>query len=72
MLLVEDRGLFLLASGAPHSDRWIDNVFIERLWRSLKYEDIYLKDYADGREARPNFRSFDLNIVYYQWFVGRF
>jgi putative transposase len=32
--------------------RWIDNVFIERLWRSLKYEDIYLKGYADGREAR--------------------
>jgi putative transposase len=32
--------------------RWMDNVFIERLWRSLKYEDIYLKDYADGREAR--------------------
>jgi putative transposase len=31
--------------------RWIDNVFIERLWRSLKYEDIYLKGYADGREA---------------------
>jgi putative transposase len=32
--------------------RWIDNVFIERLWRSLKYEDIYLKGYADGRDAR--------------------
>ena len=32
--------------------RWIDNVFIERLWRSLKYEDIYLKGYADGREAK--------------------
>jgi putative transposase len=32
--------------------RWIDNVFIERLWRSLKYEDIYLKGYTDGREAR--------------------
>ena len=30
----------------------IDNVFIERLWRSLKYQDIYLKGYADGREAR--------------------
>lgn len=27
-------------------------MFIERLWRSLKYEDIYLKGYADGREAR--------------------
>lgn len=26
--------------------RWMDNVFIERLWRSLKYEDIYLKGYA--------------------------
>jgi putative transposase len=32
--------------------RWMDNVFIERLWRSLKHEDIYLKGYADGREAR--------------------
>ncbi len=32
--------------------RWMDNVFIERLWRSLKYEDIYLRGYADGREAR--------------------
>ena len=32
--------------------RWTDNVFIERLWRSLKYEDVYLKGYADGREAR--------------------
>jgi putative transposase len=32
-------------------DRWMDNVFIERLWRSLKYEDVYLKGYADGREA---------------------
>ena len=25
-----------------------DNVFIERLWRSVKYEDVYLRDYADG------------------------
>ena len=32
--------------------RWMDNVFIERLWRSLKYEDIYLKGYADGHEAK--------------------
>src|SRR5215470_12315656 len=30
--------------------RWIDNVFIERLWRSLKHEDVYLKGYADGQE----------------------
>jgi len=32
--------------------RWMDNVFIERLWRSLKHEDVYLKGHADGREAK--------------------
>jgi len=31
--------------------RWVDNRFIERLWRSVKYEDIYLQDYRDGLEA---------------------
>ena len=42
------------ASPFPSTDagRWMDNVFIERLWRSLKREDIYLKGYADGGEAR--------------------
>lgn len=30
--------------------RWVDNVFIERLWRSLKYEDVYLKAYGTPRE----------------------
>jgi putative transposase len=37
--------------------RWMDNVFIERLWRSLKHEDIYLKGYADGREAYAGIAS---------------
>ena len=32
--------------------RWMDNVFIERLWRSLKHEDVYLMGYADGQEAK--------------------
>ena len=32
--------------------RWMDNVFIERLWRSLKYECVYLHDFQDGPEAR--------------------
>ena len=27
--------------------RWMDNVFIERLWRSVKYEEIYLREYAN-------------------------
>ncbi len=29
-----------------------DNIFIERLWRTVKYEDIYLRDYANGLELR--------------------
>jgi putative transposase len=32
--------------------RYLDNIFIERLWRSLKYEDIYIKAYASVAEAR--------------------
>lgn len=31
---------------------WRDNVFIERLWRSVKYEEIYLKAYDTVSEAR--------------------
>ncbi len=42
--------------------RWLDNVFIERLWRSLKYEEVYLKSYADGREARAGIAAW---IVFY-------
>ena len=29
----------------------MDNIFIERLWRSLKYEEVYLKDYESVTEA---------------------
>ena len=32
--------------------RWLDNVFIERLWRSLKYECVYLSAFETGSEAR--------------------
>ena len=31
--------------------RWVDNVFVERLWRSLKYEEVYLKAYDTVAEA---------------------
>src|SRR5208337_1472111 len=34
--------------------RFMDNIFIERLWRSIKYEEVHLKAYADGREARAD------------------
>ena len=32
--------------------RWVDNVFVERLWRSVKYEDVYLKAYETPAELR--------------------
>ncbi|WP_425248222.1 IS3 family transposase [Desulfonatronum thiosulfatophilum] len=32
--------------------RWMDNVFIERLWRTVKYECIHLHEFATGRDAR--------------------
>jgi len=37
--------------------RFMDNIFIERLWRSVKYEEVHLKAYADGREARAGIGS---------------
>ena len=32
--------------------RWVDNVFVERLLRSVKYEDVYLRPYATPAELR--------------------
>ena len=37
--------------------RWMDNVFIERLWRSLKYECVYLHAFETGSELRAGCRS---------------
>ena len=37
--------------------RWMDNVIIERLWRSLKYEEVYLKAYETVTEARSGIRE---------------
>jgi len=38
--------------------RALDNVFVERLWRSAKYEEVYLRDYADGWEAKKSLRKY--------------
>ena len=35
-----------------------DNIFIERLWRTVKYEEVYLKDYFDVREAVSNLKGY--------------
>jgi len=38
--------------------RWRDNVFIERLWKSVKYEDIYLKAYASMSEVKKGLTNY--------------
>ncbi len=38
--------------------RALDNVFVERLWRSLKYEDIYIHDYEDPRSLRQGMQNY--------------
>jgi putative transposase len=47
--VLDDAGIAISMDG---KGRWIDNVFIERLWRSVKYEEVYLHAYANGTEAR--------------------
>lgn len=49
--VLDDAGVAISMDG---KGRWIDNVFIERLWRSVKYEEVYLHGYANGTEARTS------------------
>jgi len=39
-------------------NRAVDNIFIERFWRTLKYQEVYTKEYASPREARESIRNF--------------
>jgi putative transposase len=38
--------------------RAMDNIFTERLWRTVKYEEVYLKEYASPKEARQSLRKY--------------
>jgi putative transposase len=38
--------------------RALDNVFVERLWRTVKYEEVYLKEYADGWQAEASLKAY--------------
>jgi hypothetical protein len=40
--------------------RAMDNIFVERLWRSVKYEEVYVKDYERMSEAVTNLRNYFL------------
>ena len=52
----------LLSAGVKISmdgkGRVFDNIFVERLWRTVKYEEVYLKDYQSVKEARENLAGY--------------
>ena len=52
----------VLSAGARVSmdgrGRFVDNIFTERLWRTVKYEEVYLADYETPREARVGLASY--------------
>jgi putative transposase len=53
--VLESHGVRISMDG---KGRWIDNVFIERFWRSLKYEEVYLHGYDDLRQARSGIERY--------------
>jgi putative transposase len=53
--LLEDHGIRVSMDG---SGRYTDNLFIERLWRTLKYEEVYLKTYQDATEAKSELAKY--------------
>ncbi len=52
---LESRGVAISMDGRG---RALDNVFVERLWRTVKYEEVYLKDYANVWEAETSLREY--------------
>jgi putative transposase len=52
---LEDRGVAISMDGRG---RVFDNIFIERFWRTVKYEDIYLKNYATALELREGLEDY--------------
>ena len=52
---LEEAGIAVSRDGRG---RALDNVFVERLWRSVKYEDIYLKDYEQVAELESGLRAY--------------
>ena len=47
-VILEEQGIKISMDGRG---RALDNIFVERLWRSVKYENVYLNDYRNGEEA---------------------
>ena len=53
--LLESSGVRISMDG---KGRYSDNIFIERLWRTVKYEEVYLKAYSGGREAKAGIDAY--------------
>lgn len=49
--------------------RWLDNVVVERLWRSIKYEEIYLKSYEDAWELDRLLSAYRMNDGRKLWII---
>lgn len=52
---LKDRGIEISMDG---KGRALDNIFVERLWRSVKYEEVYLKDYRSVKDAEEGLRRY--------------
>jgi putative transposase len=52
---LSDHGIAISMDG---KGRALDNVFVERLWRTIKYEEVYLNDYGDAGEAITGLRRY--------------
>ena len=50
-----ERGIQVSMDG---KGRYLDNIFVERLWRSIKYEEVYLKAYKGGTEAKQGIGAY--------------
>ncbi len=55
--LLERHGVKISMDG---KGRYADNIFVERLWRTVKYEEVYLKAYSNGREAKAGLDDYFL------------
>ena len=53
--LLEQHGVGISMDG---KGRYTDNIFVERLWRTVKYEEVYLKAYSNGREAKAGLNAY--------------
>ncbi len=53
--LLEEAGVRISMDGRG---RFVDNIFTERLWRTIKYEEVYLREYSTAKQARQSLNDY--------------